>query len=106
MRRIGKAAVAMQENAKRDSKKMGKPVWAADTAAAGDTVRLTLPQEHNSMAPEALPVSVLWEDDALLILNKPPLMPVHPCPGHDRGTVCNFVSYYQKGRVKIGGSAL
>ena len=76
--------------------KHGKPVWAADTAAAGDTVRLTLPQEHNSMAPEALPVSVLWEDDALLILNKPPQMPVHPCPGHDRGTVCNFVSYYQK----------
>ena len=30
--------------------KNGKPVWAADTAAAGDTVRLTLPQEHNSMA--------------------------------------------------------
>ena len=63
--------------------KNGKPVWAADTAAAGDTVRLTLPQEHNSMAPEALPVSVLWEDDALLILNKPPQMPVLPCPGHD-----------------------
>ncbi|MFR9048762.1 MAG: hypothetical protein ACLVJZ_09155 [[Clostridium] leptum] len=58
--------------------KNGKPVWTADTAAAGDTVRLTLPQEHNSMAPEALPVSVLWEDDALLILNKPPQMPVHP----------------------------
>ena len=36
------------------------------------------------------------EDDYLLILNKPPYMPVHPSPGHDDGTLCNFVSFYQR----------
>ena len=78
--------------------KNGKPVWTVDTAAAGDTLCLALPAEHNSMPPENLPVSVVWEDDYLLLLNKPSRMPVHPCPGHDGGTVCNFVSYYQKGK--------
>ncbi len=76
--------------------KNGKPVWTVDTVSAGDTVCLTIPGEHNSMAAEDLPVPVIWDDDFLLILNKPARMPIHPSPGHDGGTVCNFVSYYQK----------
>ena len=76
--------------------KNGRPIWAVDTVSSGDIITLALPQEHNHMAPQALPVSVAWEDDYLLILNKPPYMPVHPSPGHDDGTLCNFVSFYQR----------
>ena len=80
--------------------KNGEPIWMVDTVSAGDTVSLVLPQEHNSMEPEDLPVSVVWEDEYLLILNKPPRMPVHPCPGHDSSTLCNFVSHYQKQKAE------
>lgn len=76
--------------------KNGRPIWAVDTVSAGDMITLALPPEHNQMPPQELPVSVVWEDDYLLILNKPPQMPVHPSPGHDDGTLCNFVSFYQK----------
>lgn len=76
--------------------KNGEPIWTVNTVSSGDIVSVTLPQEHNHMAPEDLSVSVAWEDEYLVILNKPPQMPVYPCPGHDGGTLCNFVSFYQK----------
>lgn len=76
--------------------KNGRPVWAAEATAAGDVISLAVDRGHNCMEPEKLPVSVVWEDAYFLVLDKPAGMPVHPCPGHDKGTLCNFVSFYQK----------
>ena len=103
--RIGKAAVAMQEMRKRDSKKWEACLGGGYGGSRGHGAPDASPGAQFHGAGGSAGICAV-EDDALLILNKPPQMPVHPCPGHDRGTVCNFVSYYQKGRVKIGGSAL
>lgn len=42
-----------------------------------------------SLAPEAIPLEILYEDDHILAINKPPGMVVHPAPGHWSGTFVN-----------------
>ncbi len=46
------------------------------------------------LVPEPLPLEILYEDDALLVINKPAGMPTHPGIGHRRGTVVNAVLYH------------
>lgn len=56
----------------------------------GDAVVVDLPQETPAVAlPEALPLTVLYEDDTLIVINKAPGMVVHPAPGRWRGTLVN-----------------
>lgn len=58
--------------------------------AAGDMVEVVLPQETRpELEAEALPVSILFEDEWLLVVDKPIGMPVHPSRGHSRGTLVN-----------------
>ena len=54
----------------------------------GDRIHLTLPDTTpTSLIPEAIPLDILYEDDQLLIINKPAGMVVHPAPGHRTGTM-------------------
>ncbi len=46
------------------------------------------------LVPEPLPLEIVYEDEALLLINKPAGMPTHPGIGHRRGTVVNAVLYY------------
>ncbi|MBX6377076.1 MAG: RluA family pseudouridine synthase [Clostridia bacterium] len=57
---------------------------------AGERVRVTLPDPKPAAArPEDLPLDVLYEDEHILVVNKPRDMPVHPAPGHPTGTLVN-----------------
>lgn len=58
--------------------------------APGDRfeVRLAAPAPA-TLAAEAIALDILYEDDALIIVNKPAGMVVHPAPGHERGTLVN-----------------
>ena len=53
------------------------------------------PQDSNIM-PENLPLDIIYEDNDILIINKPKNMVVHPAPGHYSGTVVNAVMYHCK----------
>jgi len=53
-------------------------------------VRLPRPEPLRA-EPEALPLAIVFEDEALLVIDKPAGMPVHLGPGHERGTVVNAV---------------
>jgi len=56
----------------------------------GDRVVLTLPPpEPTGLAPEPRPLEILYEDDELLVVNKPPGLVVHPGAGHRGGTLLN-----------------
>ncbi|MCL6581221.1 MAG: hypothetical protein K6U08_06365 [Firmicutes bacterium] len=58
--------------------------------AAGETVRVTVPYpEPLAVEPEDIPLEVLYEDEHLVVVNKPRGMVVHPAPGHLRGTLVN-----------------
>lgn len=57
---------------------------------AGDWIAITLPPaEPLDLQPEAIPLDILYEDDALIVINKPAGMVVHPSAGHSSGTLVN-----------------
>jgi 23S rRNA pseudouridine1911/1915/1917 synthase len=58
----------------------------------GDQIQVTLPAvEPLKLLPEAIPLDILYEDEVMLIVNKPAGMVVHPAPGHWSGTLVNAV---------------
>jgi 23S rRNA pseudouridine1911/1915/1917 synthase len=66
----------------------GKRARASDRVAAGDVVEYEPPHNQDVVAsPEAIPLEIVYEDDDLVIVNKPPGMVVHPAPGHHSGTL-------------------
>lgn len=71
----------------------------------GDAIVITVPApEPLELIAEAIPLDILYEDDQLLIINKPAGMVVHPAPGHDRGTLVNAILAHCGDRLAgIGG---
>ena len=70
--------------------KNGKPAGKSERLQAGDRMQLTLPEpEALTVAPEAIPLDILYEDDDLLVVNKPKGMVVHPAAGNHSGTLVN-----------------
>lgn len=58
--------------------------------AAGDLVQITVPlAEDSHIGPEAIPLVVVFEDDDLIVIDKPAGMVVHPAPGSPSGTLVN-----------------
>ncbi len=58
--------------------------------AEGEVVTITVPEaEESHMLPEAIALDVVWEDDDLIVVNKPAGMVVHPAPGTPTGTLVN-----------------
>src|SRR5438874_119621 len=65
----------------------GRQVKPTHTPHAGERVEVHFPEPREAQAhPEDIPLDVLFEDDALLVLNKPPGLVVHPASGHERET--------------------
>lgn len=61
----------------------------------GDRITMDVPKpEPLSMKGEAIPLEVLFEDDALLVLDKPPGIVVHPAPGNWNGTLVNALLHH------------
>lgn len=61
----------------------------------GDLIAITIPDEEElSITPEHIPLSILYEDEDLLIVDKPKGMVVHPSAGHTSGTLVNAVMYH------------
>ncbi|HEX3017746.1 MAG TPA: RluA family pseudouridine synthase [Caproicibacter sp.] len=73
----------------------GQHTIATDILNAGDKVSITFPDDKKLPAPASLPVVTVYEDEDLLILNKPAAMPMYPTPGHDCDSLANAVAYMQ-----------
>ena len=70
--------------------KDGAPVKKNYKTAPGDTFVVTLPDAAPSeLVAQDLPLDVVYEDDDLIVVNKPRGMVVHPAPGHEDGTLVN-----------------
>ena len=62
---------------------------------AGDRVTLELPERVvREVLPENIPLKIVFEDDHMIVLNKPPGLVVHPAPGNYRGTLVNALLYH------------
>ena len=84
----------------------GVAIRANTVVGPGETVRLDVPPPRPiETAPDpSIPVEVVYEDDDLLIVNKPAGLVVHPAPGHDTGTLVNALLGRAKG-AEYGGIA-
>lgn len=72
-----------------------KPVKANYRLSLGDGVEITLPEaKEPDIAPENIPLDILYEDEDIIIVNKPKQMVVHPAPGHYSGTLVNALMYH------------
>src|SRR5512142_2079161 len=85
----------------------GRMVKATHAPRAGEQVEVHWPEARPAEArPEEIPLSILYEDQALLVLNKPPGLVVHPAAGHEEHTLVNALLHHCAGKLSgIGGVA-
>lgn len=75
----------------------GKAQKANYRISAEDTVSVTIPKAQEiEIVPEDIPLDILYEDEDVLVVNKPKGMVVHPSAGHYTGTLVNAVMYHCK----------
>nr|MBQ5811937.1 RluA family pseudouridine synthase [Clostridia bacterium] len=72
---------------------------------AGDTVSLELPPvKETETLPENIPLTIVYEDDDIAVIDKPKGMVVHPAAGNESGTLVNALLYHMGERLSgIGG---
>ncbi len=74
------------------------------TVQAGDRLTVQIPLAAPlELAAQEMPLDILYEDDSLLILNKPAGLVVHPAPGHEDGTLVNALLAHCQTLPGIGG---
>ncbi len=85
----------------------GKTIKPTHTPRAGERVEVELPEPQPAEAlPEEIPLDILYEDEVLMVLNKPPGLVVHPAAGHETRTLVNALLHHCKGQLSgIGGVA-
>lgn len=82
----------------RPARKAGQPLEAGFTV----TVRIP-PAAPSDLTPEDIPLDIVFENDDLIVVNKPAGMVVHPAAGHSSGTLVNAVLGYDPDLEGIGG---
>ena len=85
----------------------GQPVKPTHAPRAGEQIEVIWPEARAAEAqPEDIPLDILFEDAALLVLNKPPGLVVHPAAGHEEHTLVNALLHHCQGSLSgIGGVA-
>jgi 23S rRNA pseudouridine1911/1915/1917 synthase len=75
----------------------GQPVKPSFKLSHRDVIEFVMPEpEKKEIEPEDIPLDVLYEDDDLIVLNKPPDLIVHPARGNKHGTLVNALAHYSE----------
>ena len=78
----------------------GQPVKKNRRTAAGEVYTVTVPDpEPLEAQPQDIPLEVMYEDEDVIVVNKPVGMVVHPAPGHPDGTLVNALLYHCGGSL-------
>ncbi len=81
-------------------------VRRTEKTAPGDAVEIRLPPPVPAEPqPEDIPLAVVYEDESVLVVDKPAGLVVHPAPGHPGGTLVNAVLFHCPSLAGIGGVA-
>ena len=73
----------------------GKPPKKNHKVSAGDAILVTIPDiAEVPLVPQNIPLDIVYEDDDVVVVNKPRGMVVHPAPGHPDGTLVNALMYH------------
>lgn len=83
----------------------GKVAQKRYAARIGDEIEINLPECREAEAlPENIPLDIVYEDDFIIVINKPKGMVVHPAPGNYNGTLVNALLYHCRDSLSgIGG---
>ena len=82
----------------------GEPVKRSRVVRAGEEVAVEVPEPREvAIAAEEIPLSILYEDEHLLAVDKPPGLVVHPSPGHGSGTLVNALLHHVRDLAGVGG---
>ncbi len=81
--------------------KLAKPSYKLKV---GQEAEMVLPEIRDTgPQPENIPIDILFEDDHVIAINKPPAMVVHPAKGHWSGTLASAVAYHFQSLSDVGG---
>lgn len=81
-----------------------QPAKAGVTLDAGQRISITLPPpESDTLVPESTQLRIVYEDDDLLVVDKPAGMAVHPSPGHSAGTLVHALLAYSPTLSGVAG---
>jgi 23S rRNA pseudouridine1911/1915/1917 synthase len=81
--------------------KLGKPGRKIE---AGQEIRVSIPPvDESALEAEAIPLKIVYEDDDLMVIDKPAGLVVHPAPGHSGGTLVNAILHHLPGLEGVGG---
>ena len=73
----------------------GKPAAKSARLSGGETVTVDAPQlRETALPPQDIPLDVVYEDDDVIVVNKPTGLVVHPAPGHPDGTLVNALLHH------------
>ena len=73
----------------------GKPAAKSARLSGGETVTVDVPQlRETARPPQDIPLDVVYEDDDVIVVNKPTGLVVHPAPGHPDGTLVNALLHH------------
>ena len=73
----------------------GKPATKSTRILGGDSISVELPEaEETEVAAQDIPLDVVYEDDDVIVVNKPAGLVVHPAPGHPDGTLVNALLHH------------
>ena len=85
----------------------GRPAAKSLRLTGRERVSVTLPEpEAIDAVPQDIPLDVVYEDDDVIVVNKPSGLVVHPAPGHPDGTLVNALLYHCAGSLSGVGGAL
>ena len=76
----------------------GRPAKPTHSPRAGEQIEIRWPDARPAEAqPEKIPLDILFEDQSLLVLNKPAGLVVHPAAGHEEHTLVNALLHHCSG---------
>ena len=76
---------------------------ASDSINVGDRISYEIIDEECLVEPENIPLDIVYEDDDVIVVNKPNGMVVHPAVGNKTGTLVNALMYHSKNLSSING---
>ncbi len=82
----------------------GQPRKAKFKVTPGQVITIDVPERQSvPLLPEAIPLDIVFENEDVVVINKPAGMVVHPGPGHESGTLVNALLHHAP-EIEVGGT--
>ncbi len=81
----------------------GEPEKPGHILKKGQTIEVSIPEpEPEILLPEPIEIEILYKDDYIVVVNKPPGLVVYPAAGHPKGTLMNAIAYHCNKLATVG----